>query len=154
MIAGVGILYVLLFVPAVGWLRNSIWIIVLAYVARSLPTGLGAISPGLTKISLDLDRAVRVAGGDWWTSMRVAVFKLMTPALFASFALMFIAFTKEYSTAIFLVAPGSEVLGVSILQAWNQGAAGSASALATVQMALLIVFLYVARKVLKVNIYG
>jgi iron(III) transport system permease protein len=154
MIAGIGILYILLFVPAVGWLRNSIWIIILAYVARALPTGLGAISPALTKISPDLDRAVRVAGGDWWTSMRVAVFKLMTPALFASFALMFIAFTKEYSTAIFLVAPGSEVLGVSILQAWNQGAAGMASALATVQMALLVVFLIVAQKVLKVKIYG
>jgi iron(III) transport system permease protein len=154
MIAGVGVLYVLMYVPEIGWLRNSIWIIVLAYVARSLPTGLGAIVPSLTKISPDLDRAARVVGADWWTSMRLVIFRLTTPALFASFALLFIAFTKEYSTAIFLVAPGSEVLGVSILQAWNQGEAGVASALATVQIVLLVVFLFLARRILQVNIYG
>ena len=51
--------------------------------------------------------------------MRIVMFRLIAPALFASFALLFISFTKEYSTAIFLVAPGSEVLGVSILQSWN-----------------------------------
>lgn len=154
MIAGVGVLYVLMYVPQIGWLRNSIWIIVLAYVARALPTGLGAIAPSLTKISPDLDRAARVVGADWWTSMRLVIFRLVTPALFASFALLFIGFTKEYSTAIFLVAPGSEVLGVSILQAWNQGAAGVASALATVQICLLVIFLFLARRILRVNIYG
>jgi iron(III) transport system permease protein len=154
MIAGVGILYVLLFVPQLGWLRNSIWIVVLAYVARSLPTALGAIAPSMSQISPDLDRAARVIGADWWMSMRIVVLKLVSPALFASFALLFIAFTKEYSTAIFLVAPGSEVLGVSILQAWNQGAAGVASALATVQILLLVTFLFLARHILKVKIYG
>lgn len=154
MIAGVGILYVLLFVPQIGWLRNSIWIIVIAYASRALPTALGAIAPSLAQITGDLDRAARVIGASWWGSMRIVVFGLVTPALFASFALLFIAFTKEYSTAIFLVAPGSEMLGVSILQAWNQGAAGIASALATIQILLLTVFLFIARHVLKVKIHG
>lgn len=154
MIAGVGILYVLLFVPQLGWLRNSIWIIILAYVGRALPTGLGAVSPALTRISPDLDRAARVVGADWWTSMRLVVLRLTAPALFASFALMFIGFIKEYSTAIFLVAPGSEVLGVSILQAWNQGNAGGAAALATVQILLLVTFLFLARKLLGVKMHG
>lgn|GEM_PF-5518780 len=72
----------------------------------------------------------------------------------ASFALLFIAFTKEYSTAIFLVAPGSELLGVSILQAWNQGAAGVTSALATIQIVMLTFFLFLAKHVLKVRTHG
>lgn len=86
--------------------------------------------------------------------MRIVMFRLIAPVLFASFVLLFISFTKEYSTAIFLVAPGSEVLGVSILQSWNQGAAGVASALATIQIGLLALFLFIARRVLRVNIHG
>lgn len=154
MIAGVGFLYLLMFVPMIGWMRNSIWIIVLAYASRALPSAIGAIGPSITKISPDLDRAARVVGADWWMSMRIVMFRLIAPALFASFALLFISFTKEYSTAIFLVAPGSEVLGVSILQSWNQGAAGVASALATIQIGLLALFLFIARRVLRVNIHG
>ena len=55
----------------------------------------------------------------------------MRPALVACFIILFITFFKEYTTAIFLFAPGSEVIGTTLLQAWTQGEVGLVSALAT-----------------------
>ena len=62
---------------------------------------------------------------------RVIVLPLMRPALVACFIILFITFFKEYTTAIFLFAPGSEVIGTTLLQAWTQGEVGLVSALAT-----------------------
>jgi iron(III) transport system permease protein len=154
MVVGIGILYLMLFLPQIGWLRNTIWILVIAYIAAALPVGLGAIAPNLMQISPDLDRAARIVGADWWTMVRTILLRLIKPALFSSFALMFIMFTKEYTTAIFVVAPGSEVLGASILQNWKQGDAAQAAALATVQIGMLMTFLFVARRALGVKIHG
>ena len=154
MVAGTGVLYLMLFVPQVGWLRNTIWILIIAYVARALPIGVGAISPSLMQIAPDLDRAARVSGATWWQTSQRILLGLVTPALFSSFVLLFISFTKEYTTAIFLIAPGSEVLGVSILQAWAQGDIAKAAALATIQIILLLVFLFIARRLLGVRVHG
>lgn len=154
MIAGIGFLYVILLIPNSGWLRNTIWVLVAVYIARFLPTAIGAVSPSLHQIGPDLDRSARIMGADWWTACRAILLPLIKPALFSAFALLFIQFTKEYSTAIFLIAPGSEVIGVSLLQAWAQGNVGVVAALATVQIALLLVFLVIARRLLGVRIYG
>lgn len=154
LIAGIGFFYAVVFVPPLGWLRNTIWILVLAYTMRYIPTGFGALSPTLMQIGPDLDRSARVMGADWWTATRTVVLKLMKPALFTCFALLFIHFFKEYSTAIFLFAPGSEVIGTTLIQFWVQGEMGRVAALATVQIAITVGFLYLARRTLGVRIYG
>ena len=64
------------------------------------------------------------------------------PALFSCFALIFISFFKEYSTAIFLFAPGSEVIGISILQFWDQGEMGGWRRWPPMQIVLMVVFIY------------
>ena len=40
-----------------GWLRNTIWILIIAYTMRYIPTGFGAIIPGLLQLDRDLDRS-------------------------------------------------------------------------------------------------
>lgn len=151
---GLAILYLLLFVPGLGWLRNTIWALVLAYVIRYIPTGIGAVVPSLQQISRDLDLSSRSVGATWWTSCRVIIIPMLKPAMFACFALLFIHFLKEYVTAVFLVAPGSEVIGSTLLLYWENGEDGPVAALATVQIAITVLFVFVARKLLGVRIYG
>jgi len=62
------------------------------------------------------------------------------------FALIFILCFKEYVTAVFLFAPGSEVIGTTMLQFWQNGDNGPVSALATIQVGLTFVFVYLARR--------
>src|SRR3546814_14972832 len=90
---------------------------------RYIPTAYGAISPARLQSSPDIDRSARISGADWWTTVRSVVLPLVRPALFTSFALLFIHFFKEYSAAVFLFAPGSEVIGTPLLQFWEIGRA-------------------------------
>lgn len=153
-IAGIGIFYAMSFFPPLGWLRNTIWILVIAYIMRYIPTGLGAIMPALAQISTDLDRSARTVGADWWRTSRSIMLRLLTPAMFSCFALLFIHFLKEYVTAVFLFAPGSEVIGTTMLQFWTNGDNGPVSALATIQILITFVFVYTFRRLLGVKIYG
>ena len=78
----------------------------------------------------------------------------MRPALVACFTILFITFFKEYTTAIFLFAPGSEVIGTTLLQAWTQGEVGLVSALASVQIVVIAVCVTLARTVFGVRLHG
>ncbi len=64
---------------------------------------------------------------------------LMRPALVACYTILFIPFFKEYSTAIFLFAPGSEVIGTAMLQTWVQGEVAVVAGLAAIQVAVIAV---------------
>lgn len=153
LIAGIGFFYAMVFIPPLGWLRNSIVVLMVAYTMRYIPTAFASLSPALLQIGPDLDRAARVVGADWLTTVRAIVLRLIKPAMFSGFAILFIHFLKEYSIAIFLIAPGSEVIGTTLLQYWVLGEMGTLSALATVQILLTVLFIFAARTLFKVKLY-
>ncbi|WP_159350912.1 ABC transporter permease [Roseomonas harenae] len=153
-VAGIGFFYAFALLPGLGGLRNSIWILVIAFTMRFIPAGLGAVAPMLLQVSPDLDRAARVQGADWWTTSRRIVLPLMRPALVGCYTILFVSFFKEYSTAIFLFAPGSEVIGTALLQLWVQGEAGLVAALATIQVVTIAVCIAAVRGIFGVKLHG
>jgi len=153
LITGLGVFYAAVVFPPFGWLRDSIWILVVAYIMAAIPLGLGAIQPAIVQISADLDRAARTVGADWFTSMRIIMLPLMKPALLGCFILLFIAHLKSYVVAIFLMAPGLDIMGVTILGLWENGAAGVTAAFATLQIAMIAVLLVLARRLFGVKLY-
>lgn len=153
-IAGLGFFYAFALVPGMGEIRNTIWILVIAFTMRYLPVGIGAVAPMIMQISPDLDRAARTQGANWWTASRRILLPIMRPSLVACFTILFTTFFKEYSTAIFLFAPGSEVIGTSLIQLWAQGEMGVVAALAVTQVVVIAVALGIARAVFRVKIYG
>ena len=153
-IAGLGFFYAVIWVPGLDMIRGTIWILIAAFVVRYIPIGFGAIAPALSQIGEELDRASRISGGDWWTTVTRIVLPLLKPALFSSFALLFIHFFKEYVTAVFLYQPGSEIIGSTMLQLYAQGDNGPVSALATIQVIITALFVFMARRLLGAKIYG
>jgi len=152
MIAGLGVFYAMLLVPGLMALNGTIWIIGLAYLSRYLPTGFGVLSPALAQIGPDLDRAARVMGASWWQAVTGIILHLLRPAMVGAYALIFVAFLKEYSTAVFLFGPGTEVLGTSMLRYWVNGDIGPMAALSAVQIALTVLFLTLAQGVFGVRL--
>ncbi|MGF6174641.1 ABC transporter permease [Ensifer sp. 4252] len=153
-IAGLGFFYAVVWVPGLDMIRGTIWILIAAFVVRYIPIGFGAIAPALSQIGEELDRASRISGADWWTTVTRIVLPLLKPALFSSFALLFIHFFKEYVTAVFLYQPGSEIIGSTMLQLYAQGDNGPVSALATIQVIITAFFVFMARRLLGAKIYG
>ncbi|MCQ9616047.1 iron ABC transporter permease [Paenalcaligenes niemegkensis] len=153
-IAGLGFFYAVVWVPGLDIIRGTIWVLIAAFVIRYIPIGFGAIAPALAQIGEELDRAARISGAGWWTTMQRIVLPLLKPALFSTFALLFIHFFKEYVTAVFLYQSGSEIIGTTMLSLYTQGDNGPVSALAAVQILITAAFVFLSRRLLGVKIYG
>ena len=153
-IIGFGFFMGFVMVPFLGPIRSTVWGLILVYMVRHIPGGFGNLSAPLLRISEEMDNAVRVSGGDWWTAVRVAVIPLLKPAILSTFLLLLVIFTKEYSAALFIMAPGCEVAGVVMLNHWFQGEAGVATAISVVMLVITVAVVIFASRVMRVKIYG
>lgn len=153
-IAGLGFFYAVIWMPGLDAIRGTILVLILAFVVRYIPVGFGAIAPALAQIGEELDRGARISGADWWTTVTRIILPILKPALFSCYALLFIHFFKEYVTAAFLYQPGSEIIGTTMLQLVAQGDNGPVSALATIQVIITALFVFLARRLLGAKIYG
>jgi iron(III) transport system permease protein len=128
-----------------GSVRASLWGVGLAFAVRSLALGYSAFYPALLALGEDLDRAARTSGADWWLAMRTVVFRLLRPAMAISFVLLFVAMLNDYDPAVFLVTPGTEVMGLTMLKLWVAGTVGPVAALGVIQVAITLAVLGVGR---------
>ncbi|HEY0122032.1 MAG TPA: iron ABC transporter permease [Rhizobium sp.] len=154
LIVGLGVFYAAVIFPPFGWIRSSIWILVVAYLMNMIPLGVGVIAPAALQISRELDKAGRVSGADWLRTSTRIVTPLLKPAAAGTFILLFVASLKSYTIAMFLFSPSTEVVGTSILLLAGDGDTGIACALATVQIAFTLIIVVVARWLMGVRIYG
>ncbi len=154
-IIGIGFFWAYLLTGVPGdWLRGSIWGIALAFCVRNLPFAYIVMYPTLARIGEELDRAGRAAGAGWWTTARRIVLPLLRPAIFAAFVLMFVELLNDYDPALFLVKPGNEVMGTTMLSQFIQGTVGPVAALAMVQIVITVVVLGVGAKLFNIRALG
>lgn len=139
--AGLGVFWGLLLVPFADRLLGSVWILVLAFTMMGIPIGYGAVAPALQQISHELDQSARASGADWWTSSTRIVMPIIRSAILGAFTLLFVSFMKEYTVALFLQQPGSEIIGTTMLDFWGKGDSGATAALALVQLAITALFI-------------
>jgi iron(III) transport system permease protein len=141
-IIGIGFFWTFLLVnPPGGQLRDSIWGIALALSVRSASLAYVVLYPSLSQISEALDNAGRAAGAGWLTVSRRIVVPLIRPAMLLAFVLLFVSILNDYDPAVFLVRPGNEIIGVTMLATFGKGAIGPVAALATIQVSITVVVL-------------
>ena len=153
-LVGMGAFYAVMLIPSIGWLRNTVVILTVVFIMRYIPTGYAAIAPTLMQIGRDLDRGARSVGADWWTACTSILLGLIKASLLSCFVILFIHFLKEYTSAVFLFTPGSEVMGTTMLTFWVQGDTGPVAALACLQIGITAIMLVVARRLFGIRIYG
>jgi iron(III) transport system permease protein len=153
-IVGIGFLWTLLLVPGLGELRNTLVALTLAFIVRFLPLGFGAVMPSVVRISSELDRAARVSGATWLTTMRSILVPLLRAALASGFVLLFVSFLKEYASALFLVARGSEVIGTTMIELWRQGNSGPVAALSATQLVITFIAIVIGQRLLGAQLRG
>jgi iron(III) transport system permease protein len=153
LIIGIGFFWTFLVTGGIGdFFRGSIWGIMLAFCIRNLPFAYVVMYPTLARIGEELDRAGRSVGASWWRTCRTIVLPLLRPALFASFILMFVEILNDYDPALFLVKPGTEVIGTTMLSSFIQGTVGPVAALAMVQVAVTVVVLAIGARLFKIGV--
>jgi len=84
-----------------------------------------------------MEEAGRVAGATPVRAFLTGTLPLLRGGILAAWFLLFIQFVREYSTGVYLLTAGTEVLGAQIVALWGTGAVEIIAALATVQVVIV-----------------
>jgi iron(III) transport system permease protein len=137
-------------IPVLGWrLYDTIWIILLAYVARFLVIGVRTVLAGLAQVQETLEEAARISGAGRLEAFLGIVVPIIRPSLAAGWVLAFIPAVAELTLSILLFSVGNETLGVVIFALNDEGKIALTAALAFLVTMLLLVVNVLARAVLR-----
>ena len=116
---------------------GTIWILLLAYVARFLPYGMRLGYTSLSQVHPELEEAGRVHGGTWLRTMKDITLPLLTPGVAAGVIYVMVRAFKELSASIMLLSYGNEVFSVATFDLWDNGDVGQLAAYGVVAVLLL-----------------
>ena len=125
-------------------LVGGAYIIMLAFVVRSLPASVGRALPPCSRSILPLRRHRNILGADSQYTFRKVTLPLILPALLAGLIFSFTRHMTSLSAIIFLVSARWRIVTASILSEWEQGGISIAAAYSTV----IIIFVMLAIGVL------
>ncbi len=114
-----------------GRLRDTLTIILIAYVAKLWGVGHRTVAGSAAGLPPDLYRAARAAGASAWTAVRTVVAPQVRPALVAGWLLVFLFALHELTMSSLLHGPGTGTLAVEILDLQQLGDVPVSAALAT-----------------------
>ena len=129
-VMGIAILKMYLMIPLPVY--GTIWILVLAFIARYLPYGIRFSHSALLSVHKELEEGALVSGASWFQMVRQVVVPLIMPALLAGWIYIFLITFRELSIALLLYSPGSQVVAVKIWELWDNGHVGELAAFSLV----------------------
>lgn len=110
-----------LFNNYVPWLYGTAAVMVLAYVLRFLPQGLGAQSSALAQVTLNFEEAARSLGQSPLGAARRVTLPLITNGLVAGWVLVFLSSIKELPATLLLRPVGYDTLAIRV---WIEASEG------------------------------
>lgn len=125
-------------------LVGGAYIIMAAFIVRSLPASVRAGVASLQQIDPSIEEASNILGGDAQYTFRKVTLPLILPALLAGLIFSFTRHMTSLSAIIFLVSAKWRIVTASILSEWEQGGVSIAAAYST----LIIIFVMIAIAIL------
>jgi len=130
-------------------LYNTIWIILVAYMARYLSFSMKTSSAALLQVHSSLEEAARVCGASHTESLSDITLPLIRPAMVSGFFLIFLPAMREVTTSILLYGPYTRTLGVQIYSLRDAGMIPQAAALATVAIGIIMLLNAIVTQITK-----
>ncbi len=131
-------------------LYNTVWIILVAYLARFLTLALRPVAAGLAQADRALDEAAQACGALFLTRLRTVVLPLVLPSAAAGAILVFLTAFNELTVSALLWSSGAETLGVIVFSLEQSGESTAAAAVATLTvlatLALMLLASLLARR--------
>lgn len=146
----VAVAMILAWLRPLPWLRftlyNTIWILLVAYIARYMAFGVRSTSGSLAQVHTSLEEAARISGANWLQTFKDVVVPLIQPGLFAGWFLVFMPVLRELTISILLWSTGKETVGVMVFNLQESGNTTTAAALAVLMILVLIIANQVTRR--------
>lgn len=128
------------------------FIIIAAFVVRSIPASVRSGVAALQQIDPSIEEASAILGGDAQYTFRKVTLPLIVPALLAGLIFSFTRHMTSLSAIIFLVSARWRIVTASILSEWEQGgisiAAGYSTVIIVVVFIAIGVLYFITRKLL------
>jgi iron(III) transport system permease protein len=131
-------------IPLLRSMRSTIFALWLAYSVVWLAYGMRLISTALLQVGPELEEAARAVGATRGRVTRDVTVPLIKYGLLGAWLMVFLIFEREYSTGVYLLSPGTEVIGALLVSLWATGSTDLVAALSFINIALVAVGLGVA----------
>lgn len=146
-IVGASVLFAYLMMPWIP-IYNTIWILLVAYVTIYLPYGMRFAASGIAQIHKELEEAAGVAGARPYQVFTRVLLPLLAPVMISAWLYIFVLAVRELGSSVFLIGPGTHVLGTIALTMWEEGGSyGAISALGIIQIVPLLVIVGLLRMI-------
>jgi iron(III) transport system permease protein len=119
------------------------YIIMAAFIVRSLPASVRSGVAALQQIDPSIEEASNILGADSQYTFRKVTLPLILPALFAGLIFSFTRHMTSLSAIIFLVSAKWRIVTASILSEWEQGGVSIAAAYSTVIIVFVMIAIFV-----------
>lgn len=120
-------------------LYGTIWILLVAYIARFIPLAVRSANSSILQIDPALEEAARISGASWLHMIRTILVPMVRPGLIAAWLLVFIPALSELSATILLYSSGSETISVAIFRLNDLGQFEVVAALSVFMIAIILV---------------
>jgi iron(III) transport system permease protein len=131
-------------IPVLRSLRSTIFALWLAYSVVWLAYGMRLISTALLQVGPELEEAARAVGATRGQVTRDVTVPLIKYGLLGAWLMVFLIFEREYSTGVYLLSPGTEVIGAMLVSLWATGSTDLVAALSFINISLVAIGLGVA----------
>jgi iron(III) transport system permease protein len=133
MVLALGMLWAYVRLP----IYNTLWILVLAFLIRGLPTGSRFFTTTMIQVGNELEESARIHGASWLRTLRSILLPLLKPAVISAWIFLFVLSTRQLDSALLLSGPQTQVLSVTMFKAATRGSFEVASALGLMQTILV-----------------
>jgi iron(III) transport system permease protein len=104
-----------------GWLRDTLAIILVAYVAKFWALGHRQLAGSVDRLPSDLLRAARASGAGAIDTFRSVVVPTLRPSILAAWLIVFVFALHELTMSSLLYGPGNATLAVIVLNVQQLG---------------------------------
>lgn len=136
------IAFILTFLPPLPGLGislyNTLWILLLAYLARFFALALRPVMSALTQLDPALEEAARNVGARGLHRLLTIVLPLVAPAVGAGAILVFLGAFSELTVSALLWSRGNETLGVVVFSLYDEGRTTMAAAVSIWVLAVVL----------------
>ena len=130
-------------------LVGGAYIIMIAFIVRSLPASVRAGVASLQQIDPSIEEASNILGADAQYTFRKVTLPLILPALIAGLIFSFTRHMTSLSAIIFLVSAKWRIVTASILSEWEQGGVSIAAAYSTVIILFVMIAIFILNLITK-----
>jgi iron(III) transport system permease protein len=153
LVAGLVLLLLLSLFKPLSPLPETLIPLWIAYTLVWLAFGVQLVSGIFRRVDPQLEDIARTVGASTDRVRFDITLPLIRDGLLAGWLILFVIFVREYSPGVYLLAPGTEVMGSLLVSLWGKGAIDLVSALSVVNVGVIGTALVVANR-LGVHLHG